>query len=75
VSGAYGTHGKENCIEIFGSKREGKEPPVKPMCRRGNDIKICLTEKQTEFVDWIHLPQNKHQWRALVKVVKKLLDP
>jgi hypothetical protein len=38
--------------------------------RRWDDtIKMGLTEIRLEGVDWIHVAQDRYQWRAVVKMV------
>jgi hypothetical protein len=41
----------------------------------GADIKIDLKEIGREWVDWIHVTQNRNQWRALVNTVMNLQVP
>jgi hypothetical protein len=55
-------------------KPEGKKPLVKSKGRIENNIKIDLKERRSKFVDWIHLPQVKHQRQAAVKVLIKPSD-
>jgi hypothetical protein len=43
-------------------------------CRYEN-IKIDLMEMGWEKVDWIHLVQNRDQWRDLVDTVRSLRVP
>jgi hypothetical protein len=40
---------------------------------RWMDAVMYLREVGWEGVDWIHLAQNKDQWRALVNMVMNLL--
>jgi hypothetical protein len=35
----------------------------------GGNIKMDLKEVGWEGVDWIHLAQNNHEWRALLNTV------
>jgi hypothetical protein len=37
-----------------------------------DDIKINLREIEQSGMDWIHLAQDRHQWRALVNTVMNL---
>jgi hypothetical protein len=46
-------------------------------CSRGweDNIKMDLEEIGCEVVDWIHLAQDRDQWRALVNTVMKFRVP
>jgi len=41
----------------------------------GNNIRTDLNEVGWEDVDWIHLTQDRDQWRAVVNSVMKLRVP
>jgi hypothetical protein len=41
----------------------------------GDNTKICIRLMGCECVDWIHLGQDKDQWRKLVNTVMKLRVP
>jgi len=43
--------------------------------RRENNIINDLIEIRWEDVDWIHLPQDRDHWRALVNTVMTLRVP
>jgi hypothetical protein len=61
---------KRNAYKIFVGKCEEKIPLGR---RRWEDnIRMDLREVGWEFVDWIHLAQDRDQWRALVNTVMKL---
>jgi hypothetical protein len=53
-------------------KLEVKRPLRRPRHRRENNIKTDLREIGFEGVDWIHLPQDRYQWQAFVKMVMNL---
>jgi hypothetical protein len=40
-----------------------------------DNIKIDLRGIRWDNMDWIHLAQDRDQWRALVKTVMNLRDP
>jgi hypothetical protein len=41
----------------------------------GRNIRMDLTGTEWEVVDWIHLAQDRDQWRALVNMVMNLQAP
>jgi hypothetical protein len=51
---------------------EGKRPLGRPRCRWENNIRTDLRELGWEVVDWMHLYQDRHQWRAVVNTVMNL---
>jgi hypothetical protein len=51
---------------------EGKRPLGRPGCRWMDNIKMDLREIGWDGTDWIDLPQNKDQWRALVNSVMNI---
>jgi hypothetical protein len=53
-------------------KPEEKRPIGKPRCRWGNNIRMEIREIGCEGVDWIHLAQDRDQWRAVVNMMKNL---
>jgi hypothetical protein len=55
-------------------KSDGKRPLGRPT-RRWNDIRIDLKDIGWEGVDWMHLAQDRDQWRALVNTVINLRVP
>jgi hypothetical protein len=58
-------------IQYFGQKTKGKRAFVRPR-RRWKDIRTYLREIEWEWVEWIHLAQKRHQWRAVVNTVMNL---
>jgi hypothetical protein len=56
---------KRNAYKILAGKPEGKIPFGRPRRRRGDNIRIDLTKIRSEIVDWIHLAQDREQWRVL----------
>jgi hypothetical protein len=72
MGGACNTNGeKRNAYRILVGKPEGKRPPGRPRRRWMDNIKIYeyLREIGWDGVDWIDLPQDGDQWRALVNTV------
>jgi hypothetical protein len=45
------------------------------MCRLEDNIKMALTEIGWEGVDWMHLAQDRDQWRAVLNTVMGLRIP
>ena len=66
---------EEKCTQSFGTKPEGKRPLCRPMGRWENNIRMDLKEVGWEDVDWIHLPQDRGKWRALVNTVINIRVP
>jgi hypothetical protein len=60
---------------ILVGKLEGKRPLARP--RRGweENIRIYLREMGWKDVEWMHLAQDRIQWRAVVNTVMKLHVP
>jgi hypothetical protein len=46
--------------------------PLGRLRRRLENIRMDLRGKYLEGVEWIHLAQDRDQWRALVNTVMKL---
>jgi hypothetical protein len=64
-----------NAYNILVGQSEGRLTPRRPRRRRKNNIKIDLREVGWEDVDWIHLAQDRDQWRAVVNTVMNLRVP
>jgi hypothetical protein len=64
-----------NAYKIFVGKPEGKRPLGKPRRRWKNNNRMNLRERRWESVDWIHLAENRDQWRAVVNTVMNLRLP
>jgi hypothetical protein len=54
---------------MFGFKFARERLVGKPRNRWEDNIKMDLREKGWESVDWIHLVEDRGQWRALVNTV------
>jgi hypothetical protein len=63
---------KRNVYRLLVGKPEGKRPLGRPRCRRIDNIKMDLLEKELDGVDWIGLAQDRYRWRALVNAVMNL---
>jgi hypothetical protein len=73
---AFGTNGRDEKYNILAAESEGKRPPLRRPTRRWKDnIRMDLREMMREHVDWIHLPQDRMQWRTLVNTVTNLRVP
>jgi hypothetical protein len=64
-----------NAYEIVVGKLIGKRPLGRPRRRWGDNIRMYLREVEQEGVDWIHLSQDRDQWRAVVNMVMNLRVP
>jgi hypothetical protein len=58
-----------NAYRILVGKPEGKRPLGGPKPRWVDNIKMDLREEEWGGMDWIHLAQDREQWRALVNTV------
>jgi hypothetical protein len=66
---------KRNAYRILVGKPEGKIPLGRPRRRWGDNIKMDLREIGWGGMDWIHMAQDRDQWRALVNTVMNLRVP
>jgi hypothetical protein len=57
---------------ILVANPEGKRPVGRPRCRWEDSIVMDFRETGWEVVDWIHLPQDRDQWLAVVNTVMNL---
>jgi hypothetical protein len=72
MGGAYSTNGaKRSAYRILVGKPEGKRPLGRSR-RRWEDTKIDLRGIGWGGMDWVHLAQDRYQWRALVNTVMNL---
>jgi hypothetical protein len=70
------THGRdEKDTQNLGRKPEAKRLLGRPRSRWEENIIMDLTEIEWENVDWIHLVQDRDQWRALVNTVMSFRVP
>jgi hypothetical protein len=61
-----------NAYSILVRKPEGKRPRVRSRHRWEENIGMDLREICLEDVNWIHLAQDRDQWRTLVNTVMNL---
>jgi hypothetical protein len=54
---------------------EGKRPLGRPRCRWKYNIKIDLREIGIDGANWIHLAQERIQWRPFVNTMMNLRVP
>jgi hypothetical protein len=66
---------KRNAYRILIGKPEGKKPLGRPRRRWEDNIRMDLREIGWGGMDWIDLPQDRDQWRALVNTVMNLRVP
>jgi hypothetical protein len=60
---------KRNAYRVLIEKPEGKRPLGRPRRRWVDNIKMDLIEIEGDVVDWIHMAQQRDQWKALVNMV------
>jgi hypothetical protein len=60
---------RRNAYRILVGKPEGKRPLGRSRHRWMDNIKMNLTERERDGMDWIDLAQDRNQWRALVNTV------
>jgi hypothetical protein len=73
MNGAFGTHGKEKeYVKKWVRKPEEKKPQQIHRCGCEDNIKINLREIGWDILEWIHLAQEKDQWRAAVNTVMSI---
>jgi len=64
-----------NAYSILIEKLEGKRPLGRPRRRWEDNIRMDLREIVLGDVDWMHLAQDRNQWRGLVNTVMNLRVP
>jgi hypothetical protein len=65
---------KRNGYGISVGRAEGKKPLGRPKCKWEDSNKIDLREIEWDM-DWIHLVQDREQWRTLVNTVMNIRVP
>jgi hypothetical protein len=66
---------KSNVNRSFVEKAEGKRPLGRPRCRCEDDITIDVREIGRHDIGWIHLAQDREQWKAVVNMEMNLRVP
>jgi hypothetical protein len=64
-----------NAYDVSVGKPEGKRPVGRPRRRREDSIRMDLRGIVWKCADWIHLAQDRDQWRAVVNTIMKLKIP
>jgi hypothetical protein len=64
-----------NAYNILVGKLEGKRPIGRPRRRWDDNIRMDLREIGWEGVHWMHVSQDREQWRAVVNTVMNLRVP
>jgi hypothetical protein len=61
-----------NAYSTFVGKSEGKRPLGRAGRRWEDNMRLDLREVRWEDVDWMHLTQDRNQWRAVVNTIMNL---
>jgi hypothetical protein len=73
MDGACSTHGTlKNAYKILDGRPKWKRPVGRSRRRWEGNIRMDLTERGWEGVDWILLAQDRDQWWAVVNTVMNL---
>jgi hypothetical protein len=62
-----------NAYKILVETPEGKRPLGRPRRSLEDNIKVGIKEIGCEVMDWIHLAQNRSQWRDHENTVTKFI--
>jgi hypothetical protein len=66
---------EKGVYRVLVGRPEGKKPLGRPRCRWEDNIKMDLRETGIDGANWIHLAQDRVQWRAFVNTVMNLRIP
>jgi hypothetical protein len=66
---------KRNAYRILVGKPEGKRPLKRPRRSFVDNIEMDFREIGWDVVEWVHVAQDRDQWRALVNTVLNLRVP
>jgi hypothetical protein len=76
MGGTHSTHEEmKTAYNILVGKPKGTRPLGRLGHRWEDTIRTDLRETGSEYVDWIHLAQDRDRWRAPVNTVMNLLVP
>jgi hypothetical protein len=64
-----------NACNTLVGKPEGKRPLGRLSRRREDNIRIVLKETGWKGMDWMHVVQDRDQWRALVNTIMNFWVP
>jgi hypothetical protein len=64
--------GMRNVYTILVGRPEGKRPPVRPVHRRKDNIKMDAGEIELVVMDWTHVAWDREPWQTLVNTVMNL---
>jgi hypothetical protein len=65
----------KNAYNILVGKPDGKKPLRRPRHGWEDTIRMDIREIGWQVVDWIHVAQDRDQWRAVVNTVMNLRVP
>jgi hypothetical protein len=74
MGGTCSSHGR-NAYRMLTGKTDGKIPLGKLMRSLWDNIKMDLKKIGCDVMEWIHMPQYRAQWWALVNMVVSLRVP
>jgi hypothetical protein len=66
---------KKNAYRVLAGTQEGKRPLERPRHKWDYNIKMCIRQIGWDDTDWIHLAQDKDQWRDLVNTIMNIRVP
>jgi hypothetical protein len=72
---ACSTHGIERKYNILVGKSYGKRPLGRPRRRWEDNVRMDLRRIRLEVVNWMHLAEDRDQWRGLMTTVMNLRVP
>jgi hypothetical protein len=76
MGGSYSTHGEmRNAYKILVSKPKGNRTLRRTRRKLEDNIRTNLRDIRWEVVDWMHLVQDRDQWRTFVNTVMNLRIP
>jgi hypothetical protein len=63
------------CSKFWSKNLKGRDHFGEPKRRWENNVRMFLRELEWELVDWMHMAQDRNQWRAVVNTVMNLRVP